>query len=343
MNPFVRTFAPLALCTVALVTGCGLKYGQNGQSVSGTGGGGSAKPTATTTSAGKPTFAQAKEDEDYQALATICADEDSEDQEAACKLAKNHAKHELGMACPAKSLTAELTDEDSGKPTAMRAVYQKSFRKEFLDKMAACNQWDVIFKGAVVAAEPDDYDRFVADGRDVLASFEKWVDTHANLGSPAAEPPKKDEAYPLGFMLAWLARNNASSLAPKIVGAAKNVPLHVKLSVIKFTAAVKYAEGAVLARELLDDADATKRAKGCTLLAELNDAQSYNKVKALSDADPTQVRDKSGTVTFPVRTACLAAATKLDPKNQTPPPAGSGKPGTPPPGGSAKPPAPPAH
>lgn len=343
MNPFVRTFGPLALAATALLAGCGLKYGQNGQSVSG--GGGGSKPAATTTTTGaKPTFKQAKEDEDYQALAEICNDEESDDQEAACKLVKAHVKHELGMACPAKSLTAELTDEDTGKPTPLRAVYQKSYRKEFLDKMAACNQWDTIFKGALVAAEPDDYDRFVADGRDVLAAFEKWVDTHANLGSPAADVPKKEEAYPLGYVLAWLARNNASALAPKIVGAAKNVPFHVKLSVIKFTAAVKYAEGAVLARELLDDADATKRAKGCTLLAELNDAQSFGKVKALSDADPTQVRDKSGTVTFPVRVACLAAATKLDPKNQTPTPAttGSGKPGTPP-AGSAKPPAPPAH
>ncbi|CAN5124093.1 hypothetical protein BH09MYX1_BH09MYX1_52600 [soil metagenome] len=86
---------------------------------------------------------------------------------------------------------------------------------------------------------------------------------------------------------------------------------------------MKYSEGAVLARDLLDDADAAKRAKGCQLLADLGDTQSYTKVKALSDADPTQVREK-GTTTFPVRSACLAAATKLDPKNQ---PAVTGKPG----------------
>ncbi|CAN5123970.1 hypothetical protein BH09MYX1_BH09MYX1_52590 [soil metagenome] len=234
MNPFVRTLGPFALLVASstFVAGCGLKYGQNGQQVKSGGnsttGDDEPKPKKATAKSGAPvSFAQAKEDEDYQALAKICADEDSDDQEAACKLAKAHAKHELGMSCPGRSLTAELTDEDTNGPSPMRAIYQKQFRKEFLDKMAACSQWELIFKGAVVAAEPDDYDRFVADGRDVIAAFEKYVDTHANLCNAAADPPKKDEAYPLGFMLGWLGRNKAAALPPKRVNGAKGAPLYV--------------------------------------------------------------------------------------------------------------------
>lgn len=348
-----RSFGPLALVALtSLAVGCGLKYGQNGSHVGGqkTQGAGDdddsteAKPKTKTTGAKIP-FAQAKENEDYQALARICADEDDEDQEAACKLAKNHAKHELGMSCPAKSLSAELTDADTGAATPMRNVYVKQFRKEYLDKMAACGNWDILFKGAIVAVEPDDYDRFVADSRDVMAAFEKWIDTHANLGNPPADVPKKEEAYPLGYLLTWLARNNAAALAPKVVVAAKGTPLYVKVSVLKFAQVVKYGEGAMLARDLLDDADPQKRAKGCQLLADIGDTQSFAKVKALADADPTQTHDH-GTTTFPVRTACLSAATKLDPKNQPAPPpttSGSARPGNPPPAGSGRPPAPPAH
>lgn len=352
MNRLARSSFPLVLIAAAIaIGGCGLKYGSKGSVVGGgakqqtdDGDDSDPKPAAKKKTPGAPiTFAKAKEDEDYQSLASMCADDENEDQEAACKLAKSHAKNKLAMACPAKSLVTELTDEDSGMGAPMRWIYQKHYRKEFLDKMAACGQWDLVFKGAVVPAQPDDYDRFVAAGKDVMAAFEKYIDTHPNLGETGTEAPKTEDAYPLGYTLSWLARNNATSLAPKLVLGAKAAPLHVKLSVIKFTQAVKYAEGAALARDLLDDADPQKRAKGCQILADLGDTQSYAKVKALADADPTRVTDK-GTTTFPVRTACLAASTRLDPKNATPAPSGSAKPGAPPgasaapPGSAAKPP-----
>ncbi|HEX7601118.1 MAG TPA: hypothetical protein VF316_05910, partial [Polyangiaceae bacterium] len=194
----------------------------------------------------------------------------------------------------------------------------QNFRKPYLDKLAVCGQWDTLFKGAIVTAEPDDYDRIVSNGQDVVAGFDKFVE-RGGL-NVAGEVPKVDDKYPVGQVLTWLGRMGASASAPKLVAAAKKAPYFVRLSVMRYTLKIGFADGAQLSRELLDDPDPTHRAKGCAMAAEFNDAASLSKVKGLAEVDPTQTKTDKG-VQFPVRAACMAAAAKLEAtKGTTTPP-----------------------
>lgn len=316
MNALLRQSLHLsALVALVTVTGCAsfAQVGSHGKNTA------EDKPKT-----GGKGFDQAKEARNYEVLATICADESDLNSDEACALTKSHAKVMLGKDCPVKQLTTEMTDED-GKPTKMRAVYTQNFRKPYLDKLAACGQWDTLFKGAIVAAEPDDYDRIVSNGQDVVAGFDKFVDGGGL--NVTGEVPKVDDKYPVGVVLTWLGRMGASGLAPKLVTAAKRAPYFVRLSVMRYTLKVGSADGAQLARELLDDPDPTHRAKGCGMAAEFNDSTVLSKLKGLAEVDPTQTKTDKG-VQFPVRIACQAAAAKLEATKTTPP-------GTPPPKATA--------
>lgn len=311
MNALLRHSLPLAALVALAATGCAsfAQVGAHGKNTSKEG----AKE-------GTKGFEQAKEARDYEMLATICADESDLNSDEACGLTRSHAKVMLGKTCPVRELTTEMTDED-GQPTKMRAVYTKNFRKPYLDKLAACGQWDTLFKGAVVMAEPDDYDRIVSNGQDVVAGFDKFVEG-GGLNA-AGEAPKVEDKYPVGAALTWLGSMGASASAPKLVAAAKKAPYFVRISVMRYALKVGYADGAVLARALLDDPDPTHRAQGCAMAAEFNDSASFSKVKGLAEVDPTQTKTNKG-VQFPVRTACLAAATKLEAtKGATPAPKGT--------------------
>jgi hypothetical protein len=297
---------------LATATGCAsfAQVGAHGKNTS----------EATPKTGGKG-FDQAKEARDYEALATICADESDLNSDEACGIVKSHAKVMLGKDCPVKQLTTEMTDED-GKPTKMRGVYTQNFRKPYLDKLAACGQWDALFKGAVVMAEPDDYDRIVSNGQDVVSGFDKFVEGGGL--AVTGDAPKVEDKYAVGQVLTWLGRMGAAASAPKLVTAAKKAPYFVRLSVMRYTLKVGYADGAQLARELLDDPDPTHRAKGCAMAAEFNDGASLSKVKGLAEVDPTQTKTDKG-VQFPVRTACQAAVAKLEAtKGTTPPKANAG-------------------
>lgn len=318
MNALLRQSLHLAaLVTLAGATGCAsfAQVGAHGKNTS-------SDDTAPKT--GSKGFDQAKEARDYETLATICADESDLNSDEACGLTRSHAKVMLGKDCPVKQLTTEMTDED-GKPTKMRGVYVKNFRKPYLDKLAQCGQWDTLFKGTIVAAEPDDYDRIVSNGQDVVSAFDKFVEGGGL--NVTGDAPRVDDKYPVGVVLTWLGNMGASGAAPKLVAAAKRAPYFVRLSVMRYTLKVGYADGAQLARELLDDPDAAHRAKGCGMVAEFNDATVLSKVKGLAEVDPTQMKTDKG-VQFPVRVACLAAAQKLEASKTTPP-------GTPPPKATA--------
>jgi len=309
VNSLLRQSLPLAaFVAFATATGCAsfAQVGAHGKNTSDETPKGSAKG-----------FEAAKEARDYEALATICADESDLNSDEACTLTKSHAKVVLNKDCPVAQLTAEMTDED-GKPTKMRAVYTQNFRKPYLDKLAACGNWDALFKGAVVMAEPDDYDRIVSNGPDVVAGFDKFIE-RGGL-NVAGDAPKVDDKYAVGQVLTWLGRMGASASAPKLVAAAKKAPYFVRLSVMRYTLKIGFADGAQLSRELLDDPDPTHRAKGCAMAAEFNDGASLSKVKGLAEVDPTQTKTEKG-VQFPVRTACMAAAAKLEAtKGTTTPP-----------------------